>query len=86
MRLSTLILLSSVAVAIVPYVQVERATPGEEGLGSIPAVAARSLYWLGQSQYYVTDWDRSHGLPNLFHVAAYKNCQTSVLRPVHDIV
>ena len=44
MRLSTLILLSSVAVAIVPHVQVERATPGEEDLGSISAVAARSLY------------------------------------------
>ena len=55
MRLSTLILLSSVAVAIDSHLQVERATPGEEGLGSIPAVAARSLYWLGQSQYNVTD-------------------------------
>ena len=53
-RLSNLILLSSVAVAIFPHVQVERATPGEEVLGSIPAEAARSLYWLGQSQYNVT--------------------------------
>ena len=55
MRLSILILLSSVAVAIVPQVQVskfsggavahsvEHATPGEEVLGSIPAVAALSL-------------------------------------------
>ena len=55
MRLSILILLSSVAVAIVPHVQVERATPGEEVLGSIPAEAASSLYWLGRSQYNVTD-------------------------------
>ena len=86
MRLWTLILLSSVAVAIVPHMQVERATPGEEGLGLIPAVAARSLYWLVRSQYNVTDWDRSHGLPALSRVAAYKNCQTSVFRPVHDIV
>ena len=83
MRLSTLILLSYVAVAIVPHVQVERATPGEEGLCSIPAVASRSLYWLGRSQYNVTDWDRSHGLPAVSWVAAYKNCQTSA---VHDIV
>ena len=65
MRLSILILLSSMAVAIFPHVQVERATPGEEVLGSIPAVTARSLYWLGQSQYNVTGWDRSHGLPAL---------------------
>ena len=55
MRLSTLILLSSEAVAFVPHVQIERATPGEEGLGSILAVAARSLYCLGRSQYNVTD-------------------------------
>ena len=54
MSLSILILLSSVAAAIVLHVQAERATPGEEVLGSIPAVAARPLYWLGRSQYNVT--------------------------------
>ena len=45
----------------------ERATPGEEVLGSIPAVAARP-YWLGQCQYNGTGCDRSHGLPALSHV------------------
>ena len=48
-------MLSPVAVAVVPHVQIERATPGEEVLGSIPAVAIRSLYWLGRSQYNVTE-------------------------------
>ena len=48
-------MLSSVAVAIVPHVQVECATPGEEVLGSIPAVGIRSLYWLGRSQYNVAE-------------------------------
>ena len=43
---------------------VERTTPGEEILGSIPAVAARSLL-LGRCQYNVTVCDRSHGLPAL---------------------
>ena len=55
MRLSILILLSSVGVAIVPHVQVEHATHGEEVLGSILAVVIRSLYWLGRSQYNVTE-------------------------------
>ena len=42
---------------------VERATPDEEVLGSIPAVAASSLL-VG----WVTGLDRSHGLPALSHV------------------
>ena len=43
---------------------VERATPGEEILGSITAVAARSLL-VG---YSVNGGDRSHGLPALSRV------------------
>ena len=33
---------------------VERATPGEEVVGSIPAVGPPITYWLGQCQYNVT--------------------------------
>ena len=46
---------------------VERATPGEEVLGSNPTVAARPL-WLGRCQYNVTSLDRSYGLPALSRV------------------
>ena len=35
-------------------------SPSQESLGSIPA---RGVGWC---QYYVTSWDRSHGLPALF--------------------
>ena len=49
---------------------VQRVTPCEEVVGSIPAVAARSRVttgWVG-CQYNVTGWDRSHGLPALSRV------------------
>ena len=46
---------------------VERAIPGEEVPGLIPAVAARSLL-VGFFQYNVTGSDRSHGLPALSRV------------------
>ena len=40
---------------------VERATPGEEVLGS----------WLGLCQYNATVWYRNHGLPALSYVWQY---------------
>ena len=46
---------------------VERATLGEEVLGSIP-LWPPAPYWLGRYQYNVTDSDRSHGLPVLSRV------------------
>ena len=45
---------------------VEHVTPGEEVLGLIPTVAARSL-WLGRCHYNVISWD-SHGLLALSRV------------------
>ena len=49
---------------------VERATPGEEVPGSLPAVTTRPLLVgsVSDCQYNVTGWDRSHGLPNLSRV------------------
>ena len=47
------------------FQSVEHATPGEEVVGTIPAVAA---YWFGRCQYNVIGCDRSHGLPALSRV------------------
>ena len=38
---------------------IERATPGQKIVVSIPSPVP---YWLGRCQYYVSGWDRSHGL------------------------
>ena len=46
---------------------VEGVTLGEEVLGSIPVVAARSLL-VGSCPYSMTGWDRSYGLPALASV------------------
>ena len=46
---------------------VERATPGEKVVGSIPAVTT-APYFLSRCQFYVTGRDRSNDIPALSHV------------------
>ena len=58
---------------------VERATPGDDVVGSIPAVAARP-YWLGRCQYNVTGLDRSHGYPALSRVWQHVKLSDASLR------
>ena len=50
---------------------VECTTPCEDAIGSIPAVATRSLL-VGSLSLEVTGWGRIHGLPALSRVAALK--------------
>ena len=61
---------------------VERATPGEEVPGSIPAVAAR---WLGRCQYNLIGLDRSHGLPTLPRVWQHLKLSDVSLGSIRDL-
>ena len=64
---------------------VERATPGEEVQGSIPAVAARSLLVGSVSDLRDRLRQKSRSPSSVSCVSARKIVRRSVLGPVHDI-